>query len=277
MRLNFVTKLSRALVFTLLATTLLTTGCATTTEDGEVGAGRKQLMLIPSSQIEKASIQGYDQLKAEAAAKGTLDRKPDQVQRVKTIMKRLIPPTSTFRKDASAWPWEVHVIQSDELNAFCMPGGKIIFYSGIIDQLNLSDAEIAAIMGHEISHALREHGRERMSEELLKQLGLQVLVASGKLDPKYAQAAALITNIAITLRHSRAQETEADNVGLELMARAGYDPNAAVTLWQKMDQKAGGKAPPEFLSTHPSSKSRIQDIRELVPRVMPLYNAASSG
>jgi predicted Zn-dependent protease len=246
------------------------TGCATTTDQGEVGVNRKQLMLIPNSEIVKASVQGYEQLKAEAAAKGTLDTNPQQLATLAGILRRITPTTKMFRKDAVGWPWEVHAVTSQEMNAFCMPGGKIIFYSGIIEKLQLSDAETAAIMGHEIAHALREHGRERMTEELIKKLGLDLLVASGKLDPKYAEMANMITTIAVSLRHSRQQETEADDIGVELMARAGYDPRAAITLWEKMDRATGGKTP-QFLSTHPSSKTRIENLRARMPKVLPLY------
>ena len=189
------------------------------------------------------------------------------------IAKKLTPHTSVFRKDAPAWAWEVHVITSEDINAYCMPGGKIIFYTGILDKLKLTDAEAAAIMGHEIAHALREHGRERMSEELIKQGVIGVLVASKKLDPKYAMAGGVLATLAISLPHGRGQETEADEMGLELMARAGYDPNAAVTLWQKMAAQGGSKTP-AFLSTHPSNEKRIRDLQALVPKVMPLYQKA---
>lgn len=254
----------------------LISGCASTTEEGAVGVERRQMLLIPNEQIIKASMDGYETTKREARAKGTLDRNADQVRRVQQTMTRLVPQTTVFRRDAGGWPWEAHVITSPDVNAYCMPGGKIVFYSGIIEKLSLTDDEIAAIMGHEIAHALREHGRERMSEELVKQLGIQVLVASGKLDQKYAQAANMITTLTVSLRHSRKQESEADEMGLELAARAGYDPRGAVTLWQKMSQ-AGGGGTPEFLSTHPSHERRIKDLEERLPRVMPLYQQTRSS
>lgn len=259
------TRISLIILSTLLV------ACASTTHEGSVNAGRRQLLLIPSSQVEQMAGQAYLDTKTDAKKKGSLDRNPEQVQRVQTVMKRLIPHTKIFRSDALDWAWESHVITSPEINAYCMPGGKIAFYSGIIETLKLTDAEIAAIMGHEIAHALREHGRERMSEALAQQVGLQALVLTGAVKPEYAGLVNNAAMVAVALPHSRGQESEADDIGVELMARAGYDPREAVNLWKKMSALSKGKKPPELLSTHPSDDTRIKRIEKLIPKVMPLY------
>ncbi len=260
--------------FLFVASLLILASCSSTTEKGSVGVGRSQLLLVPSEQIIAMSAQGYEETKKEAQSKGALDVDKAEYARAVAVSKRLIAHVPTFRNDASGWAWEVHVIKSPELNAYCMPGGKIMFYSGLIETLHLTDAEIAAVMGHEISHALREHGRERMSEELIKQFGLGILQATGTIGPESAGALNALTTVAVTLRHSRGQESEADSMGLELMARAGYNPQEAVNLWKKMGDQGGAK-PPEFLSTHPADSTRIHQIESLLPKVMPLYQQSA--
>jgi predicted Zn-dependent protease len=175
-----------------------------------------------------------------------------------------------FRPDAPQWQWEVNVQATDDVNAYCMPGGKIMVYTGLIEKLQATDAELAAVIGHEIAHALREHSRERISRAYAEQLALAgVAIATGA-----SETTMQVSAVTFQLPHSREQEAEADRIGLELMARAGYDPNAAVTLWQKMSKLSSG-GPPEFLSTHPSGESRIRELEALAPKVLPLYQASA--
>jgi predicted Zn-dependent protease len=249
-------------------------GCASTTEGGTVHAERKQLLLISSEQLERMSAQSYSTLRAEAAQKGALNTDAALTQRVRAVASRLEPQTRVFRADAPGWKWEVNVISSNELNAFCMPGGKIVFYSGLIKQLNLNDDEIAVVMGHEISHALREHSREQVSQAMVAQGVLGVGAALLGLGETSAQAAGVAYEALLATKFSRVDEAEADRIGLELTARAGYDPRAGVALWQKMIKANQSGRPPEFLSTHPAEASRIGEIQALLPTVMPLYEAA---
>jgi len=183
----------------------------------------------------------------------------------------------TWNPRARDWRWEVNLIGSRQINAFCMPGGKIAFYSGILSQLKLSDDEVAMVMGHEIAHALREHARERMAKSAVTQgaawLGGALAASVLGVDPRLTDGLARGGANLLTLEFSREDESEADLVGMELAARAGYNPRAGVTLWQKMDA-SGKDAPPQWLSTHPSGKSRIADIERNLPRVLPLYERA---
>ncbi|MGH8765426.1 MAG: M48 family metallopeptidase [Burkholderiales bacterium] len=254
---------------------LLATGCVSvnTTQPGAVGVSRSQTMLVSSASINKSADTAYRQTIGEAQKKGQLNRDAVQVARVRGIAGRLIPQTGAFRTDAPAWKWEVNVITSKEVNAWCMPGGKIAVYTGLIQQLQATDAELAAVMGHEIAHALREHGRERASQAMAQSIGISVagaLLGVGGGGQDLTQA---VLDVTFNLPNSRTDETEADRIGVELAARAAYDPHAAVTLWQKM-QKVGGSQPPQFLSTHPSHASRISDLQGYSAKVMPLYEAA---
>jgi predicted Zn-dependent protease len=247
-------------------------GCQTvqTTESGVVGVDRKQRMLISEQDVETGAAEAYNQEKNKAQSEGKLNANSALTSRVRNVSQRLIPGTGTFRSDAPGWPWEVNTLTTKELNAYCMPGGKIMVYSGLVEQLDLTDAELAAVIGHEMAHALREHSRERISRAYAQQLalaGVAVVTGAGEGALNMANTVASVT---FQLPHSREQESEADTIGLELMARAGYDPNAAVSVWKKMMSAEQGGTP-QFLSTHPSPQTRIKDLQALVPKVMPIY------
>ncbi len=244
-----------------------------TTQPGAVGVTRTQSMSVSRESVDAASAQAYAKLLQESQAKGVLNRDAAVVARVQGIARRLIAQTVAFRPDAPSWKWEVNVLQSDEVNAFCMAGGKIAVYSGIMAKLQLTDDELAAVMGHEIAHALREHVREQASE----QQGLSVLAAiAGAAAGSQAamQGAGQLGQLIVGLPHSRRAEVEADDIGVELAARAGYDPRAAIGLWDKMN-RLGGSRPPEFLSIHPSPASRQQDLKSAAQKVMPLYQSSA--
>jgi predicted Zn-dependent protease len=254
-------------------------GCQTidTTQPGVVGVDRDQRMMVSAEQVNSAAAQAYAQVLAEAKAKNALDRDPQQVARVQTILKRLIPATTAFRADAVKWPWEIHVLSSPEVNAWAMPGGKMAVYSGLIEKLQVTDDELAAVMGHELSHALREHSRERASQAMAQQVAVGIAGAVLGAPQIATDLAPLVLDVTVNLPHAREHEQEADRIGVELAARAGYDPRAAISLWEKMQKVAGGGQPPKFLSTHPSHEDRIKDLRAYAERVLPLYQAAKSG
>jgi predicted Zn-dependent protease len=263
-------------LFIVAGAALLVAGCQTvqTTQPGAVGVDRKQHMLVSEEEIEKGSKEAYQQELQKAKEKHALNADQQTYQRVQNIVHRLIPQTGTFRPDAPQWNWEVNVESTDDVNAYCMPGGKIMVYTGLIEKLHATDAELAAVIGHEIAHALREHSRERISRAYAEQVALAGIALATGASGTMMQLASQISAVTFQLPHSREQEAEADRIGLELMARAGYDPNSAISLWQKMGKLAQG-GPPEFLSTHPSGESRIHDLEGAVPRVMPLYKAAA--
>lgn len=266
-------RLSLLLVIALAGTTSVVSGCATTTASGAVGVERKQLLIVSREDAERGAAAFYAQEKQKYAARGMLNADRALTQRVRTIAHALIEQTPVFRPDARSWRWEVNVFASPELNAYCAAGGKIAVYSGLVERLALSDDEIAAVLGHEIAHALREHSREAMSEVLVQQLGVSVLAAALNLGPMGEDLMQKAATVAIQLPYSRQKETEADRIGLELAARAGFDPRAALTLWRKMLAR-GGSRPPEFLSTHPDPSARLQDIERHLPQVLPLFEEA---
>ena len=251
--------------------------CQSTTSGGAVGADRQQFLLVSSDELNKMAAQAYNKLQAESSKKGTLNTDAALTKRVRAIATRITPQTRVFRADAPGWKWEVNTITSKELNAFCMPGGKIMFYSGLIQTLKLSDDEIAVVMGHEIAHALREHSREQVSQAMAAQATIGIGAALLGLGDLTANLASTAYDALIATRFSRSDESEADRIGLELAARAGYDPRAGVTLWKKMLSASQGGSPPELLSTHPAEGRRIEQIESLLPTVMPLYEAARQG
>ena len=267
----------KTLIAALSAAFLSACQTVETTQPGVVGVERDQRMMVSAEEVNAGSAKAYSQMMAEAQKKGVLDKDAAQVARIQAITKRLIPHTATFRPDAAKWPWEVHVISVDEVNAWCMPHGKMAMYTGLMQKLNATDDELAAVMGHEIAHALREHSREQISRQMGMQLGIGLVGALLGVGELGQNIAGTVANVTLNLPKSREAETEADRIGVELAARAGYDPNAAVSLWEKMSKIAGGNQPPKWLSTHPPHGDRINDLRSYAQRVMPLYTAAKGS
>ncbi len=244
-------------------------------EGVQVGEASGFSKLVPADQVERQAALQYRETLAEAAKQQALAPADNaQLKRLREIAQKIIPFANEWNPRVSQWKWEINLIGSNQINAYCMPGGKIVFYTGIIKTLNLSDDEIAVVMGHEMAHALREHARERMGKSTATQglARLGGLLASSWLgiDPNLADAVAQGGANLLNLKFGREDESEADLVGMELAARAGFDPRAGVTLWQKMAAANKG-APPQWLSTHPSSSSRISDMEASLPQVMPLY------
>ena len=243
----------------------------------DVGGASGLRKLVPAEQLETSATQQYGQMLAQAKAKGALapDGHP-QLVKLRAIARRLIPHAAQWNSRAGSWRWEVNLIGSKQINAFCMPGGKIAFYTGILDQLKLTDDEIAMVMGHEMAHALREHARSRIAKSQATSIGLSLgaqLLGLGEL----GNAAASLGTQLLTLKFSRGDETEADLVGLELAARAGYDPKASVSLWQKMAAASKNQGGLNFLSTHPSGPDRITKLEANLPKVEKLYREAKKG
>jgi predicted Zn-dependent protease len=258
----------------LVAAVLSAAGCASTTSPGVVDVDRRQLLIVPSETVEQMAKVSFDEQNTKAKAAGQLVTQGEEYERLKRVAARLEQQAPTFRPDAARWNWEVALIDSPVLNASCAPGGKITVYTGILRALKLSDDELAMVVGHEIAHALREHGRERISQAVAQ--NVLSSAAMGALQTKESQIkmANQFAELLFVLPNSRKNETEADKIGLELAARAGFDPQASISVWQKMTEASKGSRPPEFLSTHPANDTRIADLSGMIPAVMPLYQAA---
>ncbi|MDM5181716.1 M48 family metallopeptidase [Massilia sp. DJPM01] len=260
--------------FGLIAVLAALAGCASSTLPGTVGVTRSQFMIVPAAEVDAMALSGFSSQNQKARAAGRLVNSGAEYDRLDRIAKRLQAQVPVFRADTAEWKWELALIDAPVLNATCAPGGKITFYTGLVRKLKLTDDEIAMVMGHEIAHALREHGRERMSEA--KATGTVTTLAK-VLAPDKALTVDLANKASyylFSLPNSREHESEADTIGLELGARAGYDPRAAVSVWEKMAAASSGSSPAEFLSTHPSNQTRIASLTSMQVRVAPLYAAA---
>ena len=245
-------------------------------EGVQVGGTSAFAKLVPAEQLERSSSQQYAMMLSQAAEKRALAPQDNaQLKRLRAIASRIIPFALDWNPRARDWRWEVNLLGSNQINAYCMPGGKIAFYTGILKTLQLTDDEVAVVMGHEIAHALREHARERIGKNAATNIGVSVvsqLLNLGQLGQTVTNYGAQL----LTLEFSREDETEADLVGMELAARAGFDPRAGVSLWRKMSA-ANKNAPPQWLSTHPSGATRIAEIEANLPKVMPLYERAHAS
>ncbi len=243
----------------------------------DVGKRSQFRKLVSADEIEQAAAEQYAKVLSDARAQKALA--PDnhaQLRRLRAIAQRIIPHTASWNDRARSWRWEVNLIASKDVNAFCMPGGKIAFFSGILDQLQLTDDEVAMIMGHEMAHALREHASERIGKTQATGVGLSLLSQLLGLGDMGDTVANIGTQL-LTLTFSREDESEADLVGLELAARAGYAPHAGASLWRKMAAASGGSGKLAFLSTHPSGPQRIRDLQANEPKVQGLYERARRG
>ncbi|NCS66446.1 MAG: peptidase M48 [Hydrogenophilales bacterium CG03_land_8_20_14_0_80_62_28] len=257
-----------------LLSLLLFAGCATTTASNIAGKNRSQLLIVPAAEVNRMSLDYFAKQNDAARSKHLLVTGGPEFDRVQVIMRRLVPHTAALRKDAVDWPWELVLIDAPEVNAHVMAGGKVTVYTGLIRQLKLNDDEIAVVMGHEMAHALREHTREKISEQQLAGAAVSLGGAALGAGKATMQLAGLAQQLALELPFSRKMESEADVFGLELAARAGYDPQAALGLWDKMSAQ-GSAGIPQFLSTHPAPKNRKAELAALMPKVMPLYQAAN--
>jgi predicted Zn-dependent protease len=255
----------------ILCAGLMIAACATSP------TGRTQLMIVSEQQAIQSSKQAYVEMLQPLEKEGKIDSNAALTERVNRITNKLIKQAEIMRPSTRDWKWEVKVIDDPEMvNAWCMAGGKMAIYTGLIDKVKPTDDELAQVMGHEISHALANHTAEKMSVAMASSLGVMAIGMASDRPAVTTAAAAVAAKLAIELPNSRTAESEADRIGIELAAKAGYDPHAAVTLWQKME-KVGGSTPPEFLSTHPSPGNRQQTLESYIPQMMPYYEAAKAG
>lgn len=265
--------MTRSLSALLFAVPLVLGGCV-----ANPITGRHQAALVSDSLAAQESAQAYSQLIAKADQQRVLDEDRSQLQRVRAIADPLIRQAVQMRPETQNWRWEVHVLKSNEVNAWCMAGGKIAVYTGLLNKIQPTDAELAAVMGHEIAHALLSHQAEKMSRAQMQKIGLGLGVMAGAAAgydlTGVAGLADTAATVALQLPNSRQAESEADSVGIELAARAGFDPRAAVSLWEKMIQVGGGANGPDWLSTHPNPQSRIAAMRTRAQALLPVYEAS---
>jgi predicted Zn-dependent protease len=263
-------KLQKALIPTVMFLTLA--GCTTNPM-----TGRSQLSLVSEKQIIAQASSAYAKELSPWEKKGKVNNDPHLKARVDGITNRLIAQAIRYRRDSAQWDWQVTVIDDPEtLNAYCLPGGRMAIYTGLIEKLHATDDEIAQVMGHEIGHALANHGAEKMSNSILAQGVVAVAAASSKNSNAMMQGGTAVAQLGWLLPNSRGAESEADRIGIEIAARAGFEPVAAVSLWKKM-MAANGKGPPQFLSTHPAPDTRIKDLSALVSHMQPIYASASKS
>lgn len=254
------TRLSSLVILLLLA------ACATSP------TGRRQLMLVSEESAINASKTAYVEMLKPLEEEGKIDNDPALQARVHRITGRLIAQAIVMRPETRNWAWSMKIIDDPKtVNAWAMAGGKMALYTGLIQQTKPSDDELAQVLAHEISHALAKHTAEKMSVALASQLGMAAVAAASDSQGTLA-GAALAAKLAVELPNSRTAEAEADRIGIELAAKAGYDPRAAVTLWQKMGA-LGGSRMPQFLSTHPSPANREETLARLAKKMMPFYEA----
>jgi predicted Zn-dependent protease len=246
---------------------LVASACATSP------TGRSQLMLVSEKTAIEASAQAYRETIGELQEEGKISQDPALKARVNRITAKLIAQAIRMRPDTAGWDWEITIIDDpDTVNAWAMAGGRMALYTGLIEKVEPTDDELAQVLGHEIAHALAKHTAEKMSVAMATQMGILAVGVASDSKSRDIALASVAAQLAINLPNSRTAEAEADRIGIELAAKAGYDPHAAVTLWQKMGQ-VGGKGPPQFLSTHPSPENREEKLKSYIPQMMPFYRA----